>query len=361
MAGASNRRWLETQKSTALIERLKVLKTAWILGSGHKRQPWFNWIGTKNMLISKLQAGIAAVTAEPSVTLPVGLQDTIMTEDFNFGGCLKDFDLGSCLTTVGIDWATAKAKVHFHLHTHKLTNLKDRLKVLKTAWILGNGDMPQLWFDHTGSKEDMLEKLAHAFSAFATEPGVKLPEGLQDATMADEFDCSSCLQKFGLDWAQAQTKLAEVRAKARRGRRHWTARRRRSAFGGIVFNYNGQLYQDVNNFCDNYVGLKKRASAARKDVVKTDFPKSTYLVIPGHSKNNYRWLPTEWKDGTQDLSALKDVAYLLEKKEKPTGSRLLLVACMELKRTAAQALLSNTQRKKSAKSHHVRKRPANAP
>ena len=184
--------------------------------------------------------------------------------------------------------------------------------------------------------------------------------------MAKDFDCGSCLQRFGLDWAQAKTKLAEVHAKARRGRRHWTARRRpahrrRNAFGGFVFNYNGQLYQDVNNFCDNYDGLKKHSSAARTDVLNTDFPKSAYLVVPGRSNNNYRWLPAEWKDGTQDLSTLKDVAYLLEKKEKPTGSRLLLVACKDLKRAAASALLSHPQRRKSAKSHHVRKRPASAP
>ena len=162
MAGASNHRWLETQKTTVLIERLKVLKTAWILGNGHMRQPWFNGgTGKKELLISRLHAGFAAFAAEPSVTLPVGLQDAIMTEDFNFGSCLKDFDLGSCLTTFGIDWATAKAKVHFHLHTHKLTNLKKRLKVLKTAWIVGNGNVPQLWFDHDGSKEVLLLSLIH--------------------------------------------------------------------------------------------------------------------------------------------------------------------------------------------------------
>ena len=65
MAGASNQRWLETQKTAALIERLKVLKTAWILGNGHMRQPWFNGMGTKEILISRLHAGFAAVAAEP--------------------------------------------------------------------------------------------------------------------------------------------------------------------------------------------------------------------------------------------------------------------------------------------------------
>ena len=202
--------------------------------------------------------------------------------------------------------------------TSEHRSLIERLKVLKTAWILGNGDVPQLWFDHDGSKEVLLDRLAYGFAAFAAEPAVTLPAGLQDATMAEDFDFDICLQRFGLDWADAKTKLAEVHAKERRSRRRWTARRKCNASGGIVFNYNGQLYQDVNNFCDNYDGLKKHTSAARKDVVNTDFPKSTYLVIPGRSNNNYRWLPAEWKDGTQDLSTLKDVAYLLEKKEKPT-------------------------------------------
>ena len=197
-------------------------------------------------------------------------------------------------------------------------------------------------------------RLHRAFKAFATGTSVTLPVGLQDAIMTEDFDLGKCLTTFGLDWVKAKAKIYSMK-------RPPTRREREAERATKVFKYNGKFYQDVNNFCDNYDGLKNHTSAARKDVVNTDFPKSTCLVIPGSSNNNYRWLPAEWKDGTQDLSTLKDVAYLLEKKEKPTGSRLLLVACKDLKRAAASALLSHPQRRKSAKSHHVRKRPASAP
>ena len=113
-----------------------------------------------------------------------------------------------------------------------------------------------------------------------------------------------------------------------------------------VFKYNGKFYQDVNNFCDNYDGLKIWCSKARAQVVNTEFTKSAYLVIPGHSKDNYKRIPAEWKNGTQDLSVLKNAAYLLGKRKRPTGERLLLVPCKELKRAAASAL-GETQRKKT--------------
>ena len=80
---------------------------------------------------------------------------------------------------------------------------------------------------------------------------------------------------------------------------------------GIVFKYNDEFYQDVNNFCDNYDGLKNRHSNARADVVNTDFPISTYLLIPGRSSNNYKHIPEDWKNGTQDLSDLQGAAYIV--------------------------------------------------
>ena len=102
MAGASEHRRLKAQSTTVLVERLKVLKTGWILGNGDVPQPWFNQKGSKKVLMSRLHSGFAAFAAEPSVTLPVGLQDATMAEDFDFG---------SCLTRFGLDWAKAKAKV----------------------------------------------------------------------------------------------------------------------------------------------------------------------------------------------------------------------------------------------------------
>ena len=122
-----------------------------------------------------------------------------------------------------------------------------------------------------------------------------------------------------------------------------------------VFKYDSEMYQSVKNFCNNYKGLKNNNSRARAKVVKTDYPLSTYLVVPGHSTNNYRHIPEDWKNGTQDLRDLKGVAYILGQGSKPTGSHLLLVSNKELNQAAESALLSSKQ---SAKSRIPRKQPA---
>ena len=136
-----------------------------------------------------------------------------------------------------------------------------------------------------------------------------------------------------------------------------------------VFKYKNEIYQDVANFCDTYEGLKNTYSDARADVMNTDFPKSAYLVVPGHSSNNYRHIPENWKNGDRDLSDLEGAAYILGQKTTPTGSHLLLVCQKELRREAELALLSaklkkglitNSRCKQSgiAKSHFPQKRPA---
>ena len=135
----------------------------------------------------------------------------------------------------------------------------------------------------------------------------------------------------------------------------------------IVFKYNNEIYQHVTNFCETFPGL--RYSPARADVVNTDFPKSAYLVVPGHSSNNQRHIPENWKNGAQDLSDLEGAAYILGQRTKPTGSHLLLVCQKELRREAESALLSAKQKKELktnstckqpgiAESHITRKRPA---
>ena len=111
------------------------------------------------------------------------------------------------------------------------------------------------------------------------------------------------------------------------------------------------IYQEVKKFCNNYNRLKKRSSKARTQVVSTDFPKTAYLVIPGRSCYNYRHIPEDWKNGTQDLSELNGTAYFLSQRKKPTGTHLLLVCHKELRLAAASALLSTN-------SHSSRKRPA---
>ena len=121
---------------------------------------------------------------------------------------------------------------------------------------------------------------------------------------------------------------------------------------GLCFKYNGTFYQDVKKFCNNTDGLKKFSSNARAVLVNTNFPKSDYLVIPGHSSNNTRWVPPDWKNGSQDLSALKSAAYILGQREKPAGTHLLLVAHEQLKRTAASALSSCLRQRKRLRFMH---------
>ena len=105
-----------------------------------------------------------------------------------------------------------------------------------------------------------------------------------------------------------------------------------------IFKYNNELYQSVQNFCDNYDGLRK--GSARKAVVNTKFPNSACLVIPGKSANNYKWIRDDWKNGHQELSQVEDAAYLLDQGEKPAGKCLLLVSRDALKKSAVSALES---------------------
>ena len=99
------------------------------------------------------------------------------------------------------------------------------------------------------------------------------------------------------------------------------------------------------NFCNTYEGLKNTYSMARAKMVSKAFPKSACLVVPGHSSNNYRHIPENWKNGDQDLSVLEGAAYILGQKTRPTGSHLLLVSQKELTREAELALLSIKQKK----------------
>ena len=199
MADASSRK--------SVVKRLKVLKTAWILSSGDVTQAWFSENASKKVLIARLHSGLAAFAANPSVTQPVGLKEAIMAEDF---------DLNTCLTKFGLDWEKAKAKLksrkynaswHRGLHTQKTTKLVERLKLLKTAWIHGNGELPQPWFLQVGSKEVLITRLHAGLAAFADDNSMTLPVGVKEAVMAEDFDFDRCLTRFGFSWEKARAKL----------------------------------------------------------------------------------------------------------------------------------------------------------
>ena len=227
--------------------------------------------------------------------------------------------------------------------------LLERLKVLRSAWILGDGDVSQPWLECNGARNVLISKLHDGFAAFEADPSVPLPGGFQKA-LAEKFNVDKTQQdaKLWSDWKTTVWKEWKAQRKKIRRDRAKTAK-------AAVFKYDNEMYQSVTNFCDNYKGLKNSNSRARANVVKTDFPLSTYLVVPGHSTNNYRHIPEDWKNGTQDLRDLKGVAYILGQGSKPTGSHLLLVSNKELNQAAESAILSSKQ---SAKSRIPRKQPA---
>ena len=84
--------------------------------------------------------------------------------------------------------------------------LTERLIVLKTAWVLGNGIEPQPWFNHRDRKKFLISHIHSAFAAFAAVPSVKIPVGLQETIMAKDFDFDSCQARFGLYWTAVARK-----------------------------------------------------------------------------------------------------------------------------------------------------------
>ena len=196
------------------------------------------------------------------------------------------------------------------------SELVERLTVLRAAWILGSGRMPQPWcrFGQNCNKKHLMSKLRSGFQAIAAKRTVKLPAGFSD-DMADNFHFDNCMTRL-----QKESTANRI---------------------GFGFNYKNEFYQDVKHFCNNYNGLKQ--SAATADVVlNTNFPKSAYLVVPGRSK-----ISAAMKNGKADLSTLKGSAYILRNKEKPTRPYLLLVSLTELHRAAAAAIIAKERRKHS--------------
>ena len=268
--------------------------------------------------------------------------------------CLIQYCASNCPTKQGIEKKKAlqpslQKDVEPSLHHRKFGRAKrfikcltrgpllDRLRVLRSAWILGDGDVSQPWLECTGPRNVLISKLHDGFAAFEAHPSIPLPVGFQKANA-----------KLWSDWKTKVWKKWKAQRKKIRRDRDKTGK-------AAVFKYDNEMYQSVKKFCDNYKGLKNNNSRARADVVKTDFPLSTYLVVPGHSTNNYRHIPKDWKNGTQDLRELEGVAYILGQGSKPTGSHLLLVSQKELNQAAESAILSSKQ---SAKSRIPRKQPA---
>ena len=64
---------IDSLKRAELLERLTVLRTAWILGSGRMRQPWCRFSNDKKkQLMSKLHSAFEAFATERDVNMPAG-------------------------------------------------------------------------------------------------------------------------------------------------------------------------------------------------------------------------------------------------------------------------------------------------
>ena len=194
----------------------------------------------------------------------------------------------------------------------------ERLSVLRTAWILGNGRMPQPWCRFSCDKrcstdKQLMAKLHSAYKAFAAERSVSIPAGFCD-DMADNFHFADCMTKLH----QGDT-TSDI---------------------GFVTRYKHEIYQEVNNFCQNYKELK--TSAARAKVRSTVFRKKACLVVRGVTIKGYGKIPAAWKNGSEDISTVEGAAYILACRKRPTGRYLLLVSRTELLQAAAKAIKSKT-------------------
>ena len=239
--------------------------------------------------------------------------------------CLIKYCTSNCPTRTALEKRRLnKVDRTFKKAKSMMTSLKEhelleRLTVLKAAWILGHGRMPQPWFklDQRFSTKKLMFMLHSGYQAIEATRSVRLPAGFSD-DVANNFHFHNCMTRL------------QMESKADRN--------------GCVFNYKNEFYQDVRHFCKNYNGNK---TAVRKDVVSTKFPKTAYLVVPGHSYNNWKHIPAAWKNGTQDLSTLKGAAYILGRRKKKPGRHLRLVSLTELQRAAAASIISAERRKHS--------------
>ena len=280
----------------------------------------------------------------------------------------KELGPGKAKATPKVDRTFKRARRLIERLKHK--ELRQRLQVLKAAWRLGNGGEPQPWFKLAGSKKVLISKLHSGFAAFAAKPSVALPVGFQDA-LAEKFDIGNNMTRLGME-GKARQGAKDFKDWKAKDWKDWKAQKFAMHFKRI-FKYNDEIYQDVRNFCNTFPGLQQSGSngaansTARAHVINTEFPKSAYLVVPGHSNNRY--IPQNWKNGAQDLGDLKGTAYILGRRMKPTGKHLLLVSQKELRRKARSAILLTKQKKGLktnstgeqtgvAKSHIRRKRPA---
>ena len=233
------------------VERLKVLRAAWIFSDGPVREDWFDLKGSREVLLGRLREGLTQVLIQ-GVHLHPDLTEAVLAEDFHFRACMLHFEL---------DWESAKmAAAHKRetgslpqiakamkcgipsagawllkepcykillerlkvlkagwislagpwLHTEPCAISAERLKVLRAAWIFSYGPVREDWFHLKGSREEKLGRLREGLAQACLQE-VSLPPDLPEAVLAEEFDFSACMDRFGLDWEMAKMAASHQR------------------------------------------------------------------------------------------------------------------------------------------------------
>ena len=314
-------------KLRELVERLKVLKAAWILGKGEhsKPQPWFNYNPKKKtILISRLCSGFAACADEPSVKLPLDFQNAMVGE----------FDFSDWLTRLALK-ATGRKNIVFKYNKEfyqDVTNFCDNYDGLKARRSKARTEVVNTDFPNSarlvipGCNKNNYRHISEDW-----KNGAQDLSDLQGAA----YILGQRNEPTGphlLLVSRKELKQAAASALFMFQKNPNTTMRDK----GLIFKYNDAFYQDVNNFCKDYGDLKKRHPDIISNIENTTFPTSAYLVIPGYSY--YKRIPEDWKKGTQDLSDLRGAAYILGRRKKPTGPHLLLVSQKQLKQATTEAV-----------------------
>ena len=205
------------------VERLKVLKAAWIFSDGPVREDWLHLGGSREVLLGRMREGLTQALLQ-EVPLHPDLMEAVLAEDFDFRACMLHF---------GLDWESAVMAEAYKRATGRQPQIvkamkcgipsagawllkepwykiQGRLRVLKAGWISSDGPVYEDWFSQQGSGQVLLGRLREGL-AQAWLQEVPLPPDLPEAVLAEEFDFSACMNRFGLDWERAKMAASHKR------------------------------------------------------------------------------------------------------------------------------------------------------
>ena len=87
-----------TEPYTKSVERLKILRAAWIFSDGSVCEDLFDLGGSREVLLGRLCEGLTQALLQ-EVPLHPDLIEAVLAEDFDFRACMLHFAL---------DWESAK-------------------------------------------------------------------------------------------------------------------------------------------------------------------------------------------------------------------------------------------------------------